>query len=177
MAAAGSDVLVTPPSPCSPSSLDLLVPLQTTFHLPFPVLPVYAHYALSLKTTLSLDTALLIDIAFPLSHSSRSRCAPADPLSPRRLVAPALPHLEALRLCRALCVGAQPQLEEHDVCCCVDSRQCARGGDHLGTGVLTDAFFSVGCYSYPRCSFSPSLSCSFGRFSRTRAPCPSHLNL
>jgi hypothetical protein len=45
------------------------------------------------------------------------------------------------------------------------------------TYARTDAFFSAGCYSYPRCGFSPSLSCSFRRSSRTTAPCPPHLNL
>lgn len=96
-------------------------------------------------SSLNLDTAL--SLSDSISHAP---LCPADQISPRRLVAPALPHLEALRLCRALCVGAQPQLEEHDVCRCVDVGQCARGGDHLGTGALAGAFFSLSAWCFPR---------------------------
>jgi hypothetical protein len=51
--------------------------------------------------------------------------------SSRRLVASAMSLVDALRLCRPLCLALEPQLATHHLCRCLDPCQRPRGRHHL----------------------------------------------
>ena len=59
-----------------------------------------------------------------ISASPFLRLYCADRRSPRRLVASALPFLDALRFRCTIRLGLEPKLEAHDICRSMDIGQC-----------------------------------------------------